>query len=341
MSVPLSVLDLTPVPSGAGARDALRNTLDLARAADRWGYARYWLAEHHNTPGMACPAPDVMIAHVAAATTRIRVGAGGVMLPNHNPLRVAESFRLLEALHPGRIDLGIGRAPGTDGVTAYALRGSAATGEEFPSQLAELLAFASEGFPDDHPFRTVRAEPADVDLPPIWILGSSDFGARVAAAMGVGFAFARHLNPRGAAPAVATYRDHFRPGPDGAGPRVILATSAICADTAEEAERLASSMGLGVIRMRQGRPGRLPSPEEALAHAYTADEADQLRRYRRAQVLGTPSEVHERLEEIRAEAAADELMLMAMVHDHAARLRSYELIAGAFALTGSQAVNVA
>ena len=329
MSLPLSVLDLTPVPSGTPSAEAVRNSLDLARTAERLGYSRHWVAEHHNTPGMACPAPEVMVGHVAAATERIRVGSGGVMLPNHSPLRVAEAFRVLEALHPGRIDLGLGRAPGTDAVTAYALRRGAPGADDFPGQLAELLAFADGGFPEDHPFHRVAAEPRDVPLPPIWILGSSDYGARVAAAMGTGFAFARHLNPRGAAEAMRRYRAGFRPSPAMAEPHAILTVSGVCADAAERAAFLAGSLGLGVIRMRQGRPGPLPTPEEAAAHRYTPDEADQLRRYRRAQVVGDPGSVAAELAELAEATGADEVMVMTMVHDHRARLRSYELVARA------------
>lgn len=333
MALPISILDLTPVPSGSSPAQAIRNTLDLARHADRWGYTRYWVAEHHNTPGMACPAPEIMIGHIATATDRIRVGSGGVMLPNHSALHVAEGFRLLEALHPGRIDLGIGRAPGTDGVTAYALRRAQGDGNEFPSQLAELLAFAGGGFPDDHPFRSVVAEPAEVDLPPVWILGSSEFGAQVAAAFGLGFAFARHLNPRGAADALRLYRDSFQPSPAVPRPVTILTVSAIAADSAERADELALSLGLGVVRMRQGRPGKLPTPEEAAAHDWTEAEQDQLRRYRRAQILGTAAAVRDGIVALVDETGADEVMVMTSVHDHAERLRSYELIAQACGLS--------
>jgi len=337
--LPLSVLDLTPVPAGATDADAIHNTVDLARHADRLGYARYWVAEHHNTPGMACPAPPVMIGHVAAATERIRVGSGGVMLPNHSPLHIAETFRVLEALHPGRVDLGIGRAPGTDPTTAFALRrGASQEASDFPSQLAELFAFAGGGFPDDHPFRTVRAEPAEIPLPPVWILGSSDYGAQAAAVFGVGFAFARHLNPRGAAGAMRLYREQFRPSAERATPYAILTVSAICADRAERAEELALSLGLGVVRMRQGRPGKLPTPQEAAAHAWTEAEADQLRRYRRAQVLGSPADVHEGILDLVRDTGADEVMLMTSVHDHGERKRSYELIADAFGLGTGTAV---
>jgi len=332
--IPLSVLDLSPVPSGSTSAQALRNTIELARVTERLGYVRYWLAEHHNSPGLASSAPEVMIGQVASATARIRVGAGGIMLPNHAPLRVAETFRVLEALHPGRIDLGIGRAPGTDGVTAMALRRSAAPGaDDFPSQLGELLAYAGEGFPAGHPYESVRAVPADVPVPPIWILGSSEYGAQAAAALGVGFAFARHLNPRGAERIMQAYREAFRPSADLDRPTSILAVSAIAAETRERADALASSMGLGLIRLRSGRPSPLPSPEEAAAHDYSPGELDQLRRYRRAQVLGDAEGVRDEILELAEHTAADEVMVMTTVHDHAARLRSYELLAGALAAT--------
>ena len=333
MSLPLSVLDLSPVPSGSTAAEALRNTIDLARSTEGWGYRRYWLAEHHNTPGLASSAPEVMIGQVAAATARIRVGSGGIMLPNHAPLRVAETFRVLEALYPDRIDLGIGRAPGTDQVTALALRRSAQalTADDFPQQLLELLAYGGDGFPPDHPLRSVNAEPRDVPLPPIWILGSSDYGAQAAAALGVGFSFARHLNPRGAEGAMRLYREGFRPSQRCAEPHAILAVSAICAVDPERAEQLAGSLALGVVRMRSGRPGPLPSPEEAAAHDYTPAELDQVRRYRRAQVLGDPPAVAAELRGLAERTGADELMVMTSVHDHAERLRSYRLIAEALA----------
>lgn len=328
--VPLSVLDLSPVPSGSGSAAALAATVDLARHADALGYRRYWLAEHHNTPGMACPAPEVLIGHVAAATSRIRVGSGGIMLPNHSPLHVAEAFRVLEALHPGRIDLGVGRAPGTDGVTAHALRRGAGGGADLVAQLDELFAFADGGLPEDHPYAAVRAEPADVPLPPVLVLGSSEYGAQVAAALGLGFAFARHLNPRGAVELMRLYRSRFRPSRHRDEPYAILAVSAVCAGGTEEAERLASSLALGVVRMRQGRPGRLPSPEEAAAHRYTPDEADQVRRYMRAQVLGDAARVRDELGALVDETGADEVMVMTSVHDHDARVLSYRMLAEAW-----------
>jgi luciferase family oxidoreductase group 1 len=335
--LPLSVLDLSPVPSGSTSAQALLHTVDLAQRAEALGYRRYWLAEHHNSPGLASSAPEVMIGRVASATATIRVGAGGIMLPNHSALHVAETFRVLEALHPGRIDLGIGRAPGTDGVTAAALRGDGLAQGDFPTRLAELLAFGGEGFPPDHPYASVRAVPADVALPPVWILGSSEYGAHVAAVLGVGFAFARHLNPRGAEAVMRAYREGFRPSAAMDRPTAILAVSAIAAGTAERADELASSMGLGLVRMRQGRPSQLPSPEEAAAHRYTPHEQDQIRRYRRAQVLGDPAGVRDQILSLAERTAADEVMVMTSVHDHAERVRSYELLAEAFARAAAAA----
>lgn len=324
---PLSVLDLSPVSAGSAQAQALHETLALARAAERWGYRRYWLAEHHNLAGLASSAPEVMVGAVAAATRTMRVGAGGIMLPNHAPLRVAEVFRVLEALHPGRIDLGIGRAPGTDAAAAAMLRRGDGRAGDFPGQMQELLALAGGGFAADDPRRTVRAEPAGVPLPPVWILGSSEHGAHAAAALGVGLAFARHFNPRNAARIAQEYRDAFRPPPGGGEPRLILAVSVVCAETEVRATQLVGSGALALLRMRRGRSGPLPTPEEAAAHAYTEHEADQVRRYMRAQVVGDPEGVWEQLDGLTAETGADELMVMTQVHDHAERLRSYELVA--------------
>ena len=334
MAFSLSVLDLSPVSSGSGAARALRNTLELARLADGLGYERYWLAEHHNLPSVASPAPEVMIGHVANETSRIRVGAGGIMLPNHVPLKVAETFRVLEALHPGRIDLGIGRAPGTDPVTATALRGprGGAGAEDFPEQFGELLAFSGGGFPEDHPFRSISAAPEGVKLPPIWLLGSSGYSAKAAGEMGLGYAFASHFSPVDPAPLLGAYRENFRPSSGFAEPHAILAASVICADTDDQAETLASSMGLARVRMRTGKPGQLPSPEEALAYPYAPGERRLLESYRSMQIVGNVSKVQARLEELAERTAADEIMVTTMVHDHAERLRSYEKLAEAFGL---------
>ena len=259
-SVPLSVLDLSPIPSGRPASSALHDTVALAQAVESFGYQRFWLAEHHNIGSVASSAPMVMIATVAAATSTIRVGSGGIMLPNHAPLAVAESFRVLEGLHPGRIDLGLGRAPGTDQLTAFALRrGLRAQGEsdEFPQQFSELLAYV-DGFPDEHPFKPLRAIPDDVPLPPLWILGSSLYGGRAAAAFGTGFAFAGHFGSADPAEAVAGYRDNFEPSERLAEPRVILGVAAIAAETEERAEALARANDLSMVAADAEQPG--PGP---------------------------------------------------------------------------------
>jgi luciferase family oxidoreductase group 1 len=329
MDFRLSVLDVSPVSSGSDGPRALRNTLELARLTDRLGYERYWLAEHHNLPSIASSAPEIMIGHVASVTERMRVGAGGIMLPNHAPLKVAETFRVLEALHPGRIDLGIGRAPGTDPATATALRRSrdGLGAEDFPQRFGELLAFSGEGFPDDHPFRSVVAMPADVELPPIWLLGSSGYSARAAGQMGFGYGFAAHFSPADPAPAMRAYRESFEPSESFERPSAILAVAVVCGETDEYARMLASSMELAWVRMRSGSPGQLPSPEEAIAHPYTPAERQLADAYRSMQIVGGPLTVRARLEELAERTAADEIMVTTNVYDHAERLRSYGRLA--------------
>ncbi|HLI09880.1 MAG TPA: LLM class flavin-dependent oxidoreductase [Ktedonobacteraceae bacterium] len=345
MSVPLSVLDLSPINAGESSHQALQNTIHLARLADRLGYTRYWLAEHHNTDGMlASSTPEVMISVVAQATERIRVGSGGIMLPNHSPLKVAETFRVLEALYPGRIDLGIGRAPGTDPRTALALRRSreALEADDFPEQLAELLAFADKGpgFPEGHLFRSVKASPNDVPLPPIWLLGSSDYSAQAAAILGVGFAFAHHINPTFAVSAIHLYREHFTPSEEGlAQPQAILATSVICAETDERAEELATSMVLAWVRMRTGRSGPLPGPAEARAYHYNKIEQEIAASYRARQTVGSSTVVREKLLKLQKETGADELMITSMVYGYENRAKTYELLAEAFDLRPTAAAS--
>ena len=329
-TVPLSVLDLSPIPSGRPASSALHETVRLARAAESFGYQRYWLAEHHNIGSVASSAPMVMIATVAAATSTIRVGSGGIMLPNHAPLAVAESFRVLEGLHPGRIDLGLGRAPGTDQLTAYALRRGRVESEEFPQQLSELLAYV-DGFPDEHPFAPLRAIPDDVPLPPLWILGSSLYGGHAAAAFGTGFAFAGHFGSADPAEAVAGYRERFEPSTRLAGPRAILGVAAIAAETEERAEALARANDLSMVRLMQNRPGPVPTAEEAAAHDWTEQELQLAAQRRRFMSVGTPDQVHADLERRRTYADADELVITTQVHDLAERVLSYELLAKAYA----------
>ncbi len=330
----LSVLDVSPVASGSTSADALRNTLDLAQLADDLGYTRYWLAEHHNTQLIASSTPEVMIGHVAAVTKQIRVGSGGVMLPNHAPLHVAEAFRVLEALHPGRIDLGLGRAPGTDSITALALRRSreALNADDFPQRLDELLAFLDHGFPRNHPLESVRAMPDDVPSPDVWLLGSSDFSSQLAAHLGLGFAFAHHINPLPAVRALREYRDYFRPSARLAKPEAILGVSVVCAESDERAELLAQPLELVLLRFRQGRSGRFPSIEEATSYPYTLEEREVIRYNRQRTFVGSPEMVRARVSELAAQAGAEEIMITTMTHDHADRRRSYELLAQAFAL---------
>jgi luciferase family oxidoreductase group 1 len=334
VTLPLSVLDLSPVPSGTAPSRALHETLELARTADALGYRRYWLAEHHNISSVVSSAPTVLIAAVAAATSRIRVGSGGIMLPNHSPLAVAEAFRVLAGLHPDRIDLGIGRAPGTDQLTALALRRSreALGADDFPQQYAELLAYV-DGFPPDHPLAPVRAVPDDVPLPPVWILGSSRYGAQAAAAFGAGFAYAGHFGTADPAEAIGLYRREFQPSRRRPEPHAILALSALVSPSPERAERLAVATDLSTLNLRRNRPGPLPSPEEAAAHEWTPLDREFAAGFRRGASIGTPEQVHEDLRDRAERAGADEIMVMTHIHDPAERRLSYELLAKAAGLS--------
>jgi luciferase family oxidoreductase group 1 len=331
---PLSVLDLSPIVAGSSAGQALQNTLDLARRADALGYTRYWLAEHHNTPSIASSSPEIVIGHVASVTRSLRVGSGGVMLPNHSPLKVAESFRVLEALHPGRIDLGIGRAPGTDRLTALALRRSpeALGAYDFPEQLHELLGYLHDDLEPEHPFHRVVASPVGVPPPELWLLGSSDYGGAVAAELGLGFAFAHHINPAPALETMLAYRARFRPSRHRAGPHAILTLAVICAETDQRAEELASSLEVAWVGLAAGRPTPLPSVEEALRYPWTPSEELQRQTNRRRRVVGSPARVRAAIDRLAEATAADEVMVTTMVHDHAARVRSYELLAESFGL---------
>ena len=337
MPTPLSVLDLTPIPSGSSAGDALQNTLDLARHADALGCRRYWLAEHHNAGGLACPAPEILIGQVAATTRSIRVGSGGIMLPNHTPLKVAESFRLLHALFPGRIDLGLGRAPGTDPRTAAALRRSreALAVDDFPEQLAALTRYLEQDGPPRAAFAgTIRAIPTNVPSPELWLLGSSDSGGAILAAeRGMGFAFAHYMNPDDAARVLRHYRESFVPSPRRREPWAILGVGVICAESDAAAARLARSSELAMVWFLQGiRDRPLPSVEEALAYEYD-DVEKALRVGPSPLIVGGVAHVRERLAQLVTDARADEIMVLTHVHDHAARKRSYELVAEALAAT--------
>jgi luciferase family oxidoreductase group 1 len=335
MTLTLSALDLVPLAQGSTSVEALRAAGELARALDRLGYARLWYAEHHNMPGIATTTPEILITYAGSLTSRIRLGAGGVMLPNHSPLKVAESYKLLEAIYPGRIDLGIGRAPGTDGLTALALRRSRAAvmTDDFLHQLGELLAWGGrEQFAADDPFRVIRAMPDDQGLPPIYILGSSDYGARLAARLGVGYAFAGHFSQDPPEPPLLAYRSGFSPNGVLDRPHAILALSVFCADSGEEARRMASSALLSFIQLRSGRPGRMPSPDEAMSYLFTPEEQAVVAAYRKLQIIGTPEEVRSQILAVATRTQADEVMIATHAYDPAARIRSYELVAEAFGL---------
>nr|WP_183319743.1 LLM class flavin-dependent oxidoreductase [Flexivirga oryzae] len=336
-AIPLSVLDLSPISAGRTASDALRETVALAQHTESLGYERFWVAEHHNLPSVASSSPVVMIATVAAATERIRVGAGGIMLPNHAPLQVAETFRVLEALHPGRIDLGLGRAPGTDQLTAFALRRSkeALTADDFPQQYAELRAYV-DGFPEDHPFAPISAQPRDVPLPPIWILGSSMYGAQAAGVLGTNFAFAGHFGSVDPTDAFDAYRSSFQPNgrqdcPDE--PHSMLAVSAIAAETPERARELERAAFLSTVRLRQNRPGPMPTPEEAAAHEWTEMEEHLVNNLGRFVTAGTGDEVYAGITDRATSCGADELMITTNVHDPKERQASYSLIMEAARVT--------
>jgi luciferase family oxidoreductase group 1 len=331
---PLSVLDLSFVTTATPGAAAIRNTIDLARLVDRLGYRRYWVAEHHNLPSVASGAPEVMIGAIAAATGRIRVGSGGVMLPNHAPLMVAERFKVLEALYPDRIDLGIGRAPGTDRLTALALRHrqEVRADDDFLVRFQELLWWKTRSFPEGHPFRAIRVMPEDVELPPIWLLGSSDYSAELAAQLGLGFAFAHHFAHHDAADAIGRYRAGFRASVWLERPQAILACAVVAADSDAEAERLAATLDFNYIRRARGEYRPLVSPEEAQAYRYSPAEEEARRANRARMFVGGAERVRERLAAFAATCRADEIMITTPLFDHAARRRSYELLAAAFDL---------
>ena len=322
-SVPLSVLDLSPILEGGDAAQAFRNTLDLARHAEQWGYKRYWLAEHHNMPGIASAATAVVIGHVAGGTSMIRVGAGGIMLPNHSPLVIAEQFGTLASLFPGRIDLGLGRAPGTDPLTARALR-RGTDADTFPQDVLELMAY----FRRPEPGQAVQAVPgAGLDVP-VWILGSSLFGAQLAAALGLPYAFASHFAPAQMMDAVEVYRRSFRSSETLERPYVMLGVNVFAADTEEEARFLMTSVQQSWVNLRRGRPVPLPPPVEGYESRLTPPEKAVLEQALACSVIGSPEMVRQGLEDFAARTGADELMVVSQIYDHAARLRSYEIASG-------------
>ena len=317
---PLSVLDLAPIVEGGTAADAFRNALDLAQHAERWGYTRYWLAEHHNMPGIASAATAVLIGYIGAGTRTIRIGAGGIMLPNHAPLQVAEQFGTLASLFPGRIDLGLGRAPGTDHAAAYALRRTLQTDpNEFPRDVMEVIDF----FREPHPGQQVRAVPGMGLRVPVWILGSSLFGAQVAAALGLPFAFASHFAPQLMHEAIGIYRERFTPSEHSQQPFVMLGVNVVAADTDAEARFLASSGRQSFASLRSGNPIPLPPPSKEWERD-AGDRSDPSNQTR-VSFVGAPATIRSQMQDFAAQTRADELIVVAHIYDHAARLRSYQL----------------
>jgi len=321
--VPLSVLDLSPIVQGSDAATALRNTVDLARHAEEWGYRRFWLAEHHNMPGIASAATSVVICHVAGATKRIRVGAGGIMLPNHSPLVIAEQFGTLATLYPGRIDLGVGRAPGTDQLTMRALRRNLAGDDDaFPQDVLELISYLGPPSPE----RSVRAYPGAGSEVPVWILGSSLYGAQLAAALGLPYAFASHFAPADLDPAIAIYRERFRPSRQLSMPYVMLGVSVCAAETDAEAKRLFTSVQQAVINLRSGRPGQLPPPSDDITSILDDRGKAILDSVFACAMVGSPATVEHGLSAFIGRHRPDELMVTAQIFDHAARLESYNIL---------------
>jgi luciferase family oxidoreductase group 1 len=330
-AVKLSILDQSPIISGHSASDAVRATVDLAIAAERMGYQRYWLAEHHGLPGLADPCPEILLARVAAATSTLRVGTGGIMLPYYSPFKVAEVFRMLETLYPGRIDLGVGRAPGGDIRTAQAMTGGAYRGApEFAEQIQEVVGYMTDALPDGHPYRDVLVQPACETAPEFWMLGSSDYGGALAAALGLHFAFAHFISAQGGDIVARAYRARFRPSAELATPHSMVAVFVICADTDAEAERLAAPIDLRRLQMEQGINAPIASTEEALAHRYTDAERARIRQHRQRAIIGSPSTVRAQMEALQQRYEADEMIVVTITGDYESRMRSYALLAEAW-----------
>ena len=335
MTVPFSVLDLSPIVEGGTAADSLRNTLDLARHAEEWGYRRYWVAEHHNMTGIASAATSVVIGHIAGGTKTIRVGSGGIMLPNHSPLVIAEQFGTLESLYPGRIDLGLGRAPGTDQFTARALRRDlATTSENFPHDVLELQALLG----DIKPNQAIRAVPGMGTKVPLWILGSSTFGAQLAAMLGLPFAFASHFAPQMMMPALREYRARFEPSAQLEKPYAMIGVNVFAADSEAEAQRMFSSLQQQFINLRRGTPGPLPPPVDDMDALWSPAEKAMVGQSLSCSAVGSLEVGEEKLKTLILETGADELMTTGQIYDHSARLRSFEIAAEVRDRVGRQPV---
>jgi luciferase family oxidoreductase group 1 len=332
MKVPLGVLDQSPVVSGRSPAEAIAETVELARLAEELGYHRYWLAEHHAITALADPCPEILVARVASATSRIRVGTGGVLMPYYSPLKIAEQFRMLEALFPGRIDLGLGRAPGGDPRTALALKDGEYPGaERMPQQVQDLIGFLGGALPPGHPYAKVKAQPAGTTSPEIWILGSSDYGGALAAQLGLRFAFAHFITAFGGDVVTRAYRQHYEPSEREPQPRAIVCAFVVCAKTRDEAERLAASVDLRRLHMAKGVDAPVPSAEEARGYRYSREERVYVDQQRARLVHGDPGEVREKLLALREKFQADELMAVTITGDPDSRRTSYRLLAEAFA----------
>ncbi len=333
----LSVLDQSPIRAGGTPAQAIAESVALAKACERWGYHRYWVAEHHSSEGLAGAAPEILAARLGAATSTMRIGTGGVMLSHYSALKVAEQFRMLETLYPGRIDIGIGRAPGSDYVTARALaHGPGALGiEEFPRQIQDLLAYLRDTLPDGHPFAGVSAQPRGTTMPEPWLLGSSDQSALYAAYFGCAFSFAHFITERMGPEIMAAYRSQFRPSVWFDKPQGSIGVAVICAETDEAADRLARSRDLSRLRMEQGILGPVPTVEEAEAYAYSHEEKLRIAFNRQRQVIGNPSHCKAKLLDLAEKYAVDELVVVTITYDFTARLKSYELLAREFGLAAS------
>ncbi|MDH3436697.1 MAG: LLM class flavin-dependent oxidoreductase [Betaproteobacteria bacterium] len=329
----LSVLDQSPVISGCTPAQAVHETIRLAQAAERLGYHRYWLAEHHALAALGDPCPEILVTRVAGETSTIRVGTGGVLLPYYSPFKVAEQFRMLEALYPGRIDLGIGRAPGGDRTTALAMgEGRYPAAEHFPEQVQYLVAYLDDAMPPEHPFAGVKAMPAGPTAPQVWLLGSSDYSGALSAQLGLRFAFAHFISADGGDVVVQDYKRRYQPSAREPGPHALLCVFVICAETAQEAERLSASIALRRLNTDYGVNAPVPNHEEARAYPYTEADRRRMAHHQRRVVQGTPETVRSRLLELREQYEADELMVITITGDYDSRLRSYELLAGAFNL---------
>lgn len=332
----LSVLDQSPVISGHDASRAIAETLALARRADALGYSRYWLAEHHAIAALADPCPEVLLARLGAEAARMRVGTGGVLLPYYSAFRTAEAFRMLEALYPGRIDLGIGRAPGGDQRTALAVAGGKyPDADDFPERVWQLVAHLDGTLPETHPFRRVRVQPEVTSAPQVWLLGSSDYSGALAASMGLRFAFAHFINPRGGDAVTRAFRDEYRPSAREPAPQALVCVFAICAESNAEAERLTQAIDLRRLHMALNLDTPVPTPEEAAQHRYSDEERAYVQGQRARAVIGSPASCREQLLELAGRYQADEVMLLTITGEYATRLASYELLAREFALEGS------